>query len=37
VDFLAEYGAQVREAYPLRPFGTIFPFRRVSAVAHRAG
>jgi trans-aconitate 2-methyltransferase len=34
-DFLAEYGAQVREAYPPRPFGTIFPFRRVFAVAHR--
>ncbi len=36
-DFLAEYGAQVREAYPPRPFGTIFPFRRVFAVAHRPG
>jgi len=36
-DFLAEYGARVREAYPPRPFGTIFPFRRVFAVAHRAG
>jgi trans-aconitate 2-methyltransferase len=36
-DFLAEYGAQVREAYPPRPFGTIFPFRRVFAVAHRVG
>ena len=34
-DFLAEYGRKVREAYPLRPFGTIFPFRRVFAVAHR--
>jgi trans-aconitate 2-methyltransferase len=36
-DFLAEYGAQVREAYPPSSFGTIFPFRRVFAVAHRAG
>ena len=36
-DFVAEYGAKVREAYPPRPFGTIFPFRRVFAVAHRAG
>jgi trans-aconitate 2-methyltransferase len=36
-DFLAEYGARVREAYPPRPFGTIFPFRRVFAVAHRVG
>src|ERR1700751_4966 len=35
--FLAEYGTQVRQAYPPRPFGTIFPFRRVFAVAHRAG
>ena len=36
-DFLAEYGTQVRQAYPPRPFGTIFPFRRVFAVAHRVG
>ena len=35
-DFLAEYGTQVREAYPPGPFGTLFPFRRVFAVAHRA-
>ena len=34
-DFLAEYGAQVRQAYPPQSFGTIFPFRRVFAVAHR--
>jgi trans-aconitate 2-methyltransferase len=34
-DFLAEYGTRVREAYPPRSFGTIFPFRRVFAVAHR--
>jgi trans-aconitate 2-methyltransferase len=36
-DFLAEYGARLREAYPPRPFGTIFPFRRVFAVACRRG
>jgi len=36
-DFLAEYGTRVREAYPPSPFGTIFPFRRVFAVAHRPG
>jgi trans-aconitate 2-methyltransferase len=36
-DFLAEYGARLREAYPPRPFGTIFPFRRVFAVARRRG
>jgi trans-aconitate 2-methyltransferase len=35
-DFLAEYGEQVRAAYPPSSFGTIFPFRRVFAVAHRA-
>jgi len=36
-DFLAEYCTRVREAYPPSPFGTIFPFRRVFAVAHRPG
>jgi trans-aconitate 2-methyltransferase len=36
-DFLAEYGTRVGEAYPPRSFGTIFPFRRVFAVAHRPG
>jgi trans-aconitate 2-methyltransferase len=35
-DFLAEYGAQLRAAYPPSSFGTVFPFRRVFAVAHRA-
>jgi trans-aconitate 2-methyltransferase len=35
--FLAEYGTRVREAYPASSFGTIFPFRRVFAVAHRPG
>ena len=34
-DFVAEYGSRLREAYPPRPFGTIFPFRRVFAVARR--
>ncbi len=36
-DFLAEYGERVREAYPPSSFGTVFPFRRVFAVAHRLG
>jgi trans-aconitate 2-methyltransferase len=36
-DFLAEYGTRVRQAYPPSSFGTIFPFRRVFAVAHRPG
>jgi trans-aconitate 2-methyltransferase len=35
--FLAEYGERVRAAYPPSPFGTLFPFRRVFAVAHRPG
>ncbi|CAM5518063.1 trans-aconitate 2-methyltransferase [Streptomyces abikoensis] len=34
--FLSEYGALLREAYPPGPPGTLFPFRRVFAVAHRA-
>ena len=34
-DFLAGYGERVRAAYPPSSFGTIFPFRRVFAVAHR--
>jgi len=35
-DFLAEYGERVRGAYPPSSFGTMLPFRRVFAVAHRA-
>jgi trans-aconitate 2-methyltransferase len=34
-DFLAEYGEQLRTAYPPSSFGTVFPFRRVFTVAHR--
>jgi trans-aconitate 2-methyltransferase len=34
-EFLAEYGGQLRAAYPPAPFGTMLPFRRVFAVAHR--
>jgi trans-aconitate 2-methyltransferase len=34
-EFLAEYGALVREAYPARPYGTVLPFRRVFVVAQR--
>jgi trans-aconitate 2-methyltransferase len=34
--FLAEYGARLRVAYPRHPFGTLFPFRRVFTVVHRA-
>ncbi|MCT2593033.1 methyltransferase domain-containing protein [Streptomyces sp. N2-109] len=31
--FLAEYAAALREAYPPGPYGTLFPFRRIFAVA----
>jgi len=34
-DFLAEYGARAREAYPPAPYGTVLPFRRVFVVARR--
>ncbi|MEV6959267.1 trans-aconitate 2-methyltransferase [Streptomyces sp. NPDC051207] len=36
-EFLAEYGAALREAYPAGPYGTPFPFRRVFAVARKEG
>ncbi|GGV52748.1 trans-aconitate 2-methyltransferase [Streptomyces longisporoflavus] len=35
--FLAEYGGLLREAYPASAAGTVFPFRRVFAVARRTG
>lgn len=35
-EFLADYGARLRAAYPPQPFGTVFPFRRTFAVGHRA-
>jgi trans-aconitate 2-methyltransferase len=34
-DFLMECGAALRAAYPSGRFGTVFPFRRVFAVAQR--
>jgi trans-aconitate 2-methyltransferase len=34
-EFVAAYGERVRAAYPHRPYGTVFPFRRVFAVARR--
>ncbi len=33
--FLDEYRARMSEAYPAAPYGTVFPFRRVFAVAVR--
>ena len=35
--FLREYGERVRDAYRPHSFGTVFPFRRVFTVVHRAG
>jgi len=35
--FLAEYGDALSRAYPRQPFGTVFAFRRIFAVAHKAG
>ena len=36
-EFLAEYGARLRQAYPRRPYGTVLPFRRVFVVARKIG
>jgi trans-aconitate 2-methyltransferase len=33
--FLADLAAPLREAYPRRPYGTIFPFRRIFVVARK--
>ena len=34
-EFLSEYAAALRAAYPPQAFGTVFPFRRTFAVARR--
>jgi trans-aconitate 2-methyltransferase len=34
-EFVDQYGARVRAAYPAAPYGTVLPFRRVFVVAHR--
>jgi len=34
-DFLAVYAESLRQAYPRQSFGTVFPFRRIFAVARR--
>jgi trans-aconitate 2-methyltransferase len=34
-EFLAEYSARVRRAYPRQSYGTVLPFRRVFVVARR--
>ncbi|MEV6864426.1 trans-aconitate 2-methyltransferase [Streptosporangium subroseum] len=33
--FLADLAAPLREAYPRRPYGTVFPFRRIFVVAQK--
>jgi trans-aconitate 2-methyltransferase len=34
-EFLAEFGSLLRDAYPRRDYGTVWPFRRVFVVARR--
>jgi trans-aconitate 2-methyltransferase len=34
-EFTGEYAALLRQAYPARPFGTVFPFLRTFVVAHK--
>lgn len=34
-EFLGEYRALLRAAYPSGPHGTVYPFRRLFAIAHR--
>jgi len=36
-EFEAEFRERLRAAYPVGPHGTVLPFRRVFAVAHRVG
>jgi trans-aconitate 2-methyltransferase len=35
LDFETEYSALLAEAYPAGPHGTVFPFRRIFAVARK--
>jgi trans-aconitate 2-methyltransferase len=36
-EFVAAYGSALLRAYPRQPFGTVFAFRRIFAVAHKKG
>jgi len=36
-EFLEQYGAALRAVYPKREYGTVFPFRRIFAVARKTG
>jgi trans-aconitate 2-methyltransferase len=33
-EFVAEYEELLNQAYPMRPYGTVLPFRRIFVVAH---
>ena len=33
--FVTEYQELLNQAYPMRPSGTVLPFRRIFVVAHR--
>lgn len=35
-DFVAAYANALLQAYPQQPFGTVFAFRRIFAVAHKS-
>ncbi len=35
-EFVGEYSQRVQKHYPVTPYGTVLPFRRVFVVAHRA-
>jgi trans-aconitate 2-methyltransferase len=35
-EFVADYGARLRAAYPRQPFGTVLPYRRIFGVGHRS-
>jgi trans-aconitate 2-methyltransferase len=36
-EFVTDYGARLRQAYPQRSFGTVFGFRRTFVVARKPG
>ncbi|WP_109473719.1 methyltransferase domain-containing protein [Ornithinimicrobium cavernae] len=36
-EFVADYRAELRAAYPRQELGTVLPFRRIFVVAHRSG
>jgi trans-aconitate 2-methyltransferase len=35
-EFEAQFAAELREAYPATPYGTLLPYRRIFVVAHRS-